>query len=263
MPSFTSKTFSSFYKNLLGINQAGNTGVDATVRTIQDGAGTNTALSLSERQVAVTNTTHNSTTAFIVTNNDSENILAVDTDNSKVLMGASQQNALTLFKEMGLHDFSPATGGYHYPLIANTMLGGGLSSTAFQYDQDWGNADDPPATLDVSGLTNQEHAVMVYWYLENDITLDSVRYMATSDGGDTLNFHLEAYTLDVTTNHGDLSSGTTHASGTVDTTATTVKTGTLTLDTAKIDASKVVIGFVESDSTNDLTCSLTIKYHIR
>ena len=37
MPTFTGKTFASFYKNLLGINQASNTGVDATTRVVQDG----------------------------------------------------------------------------------------------------------------------------------------------------------------------------------------------------------------------------------
>ena len=197
---------------------------------------------------------------MLVKNQGGSNILTVDTTNSKVLMGASQVPP-TLFKEMGLYDFSP-TAGYHYPLIANTMFVP-TGATAFAGDNDWGNGTDPATTLDVSGLTQQENAIAVYWYLENNITLDSVRYMTTADGSDTLNFHLFAYTLDTSSNHGDLSAGAVHANASVSATASTIKTGTFTLDTADIDAGKVVVGFVESDSTTDVSVSFNIKYHIR
>ena len=47
-------------------------------------------------------------------------------------------------------------------------------------------------------------------------------------------------------------------------TSTTIKTGTFTLDEADIDASKVVIGFVENQTdTSDVSVSFQIKYHIR
>ena len=259
MPSFLTKTFSSFFNRLCQVNQSGNSGADATVRTMQTGDGVDTALSFSTRHVKVTNTTHNTTTAFVVTNKDNENILAVDTDASKVLVGASQVNTLTLFKEMGLYDFTPEA-GYHYPLVANTMH----FETAFAADRDWGNGIDPAVSLDVSGLTQQENAIAVYWYLENNITLDSVRYMITADGADSINLHLESYDLDVSSNHGDLSSGFTCASvSSISAKSTAVITGTFTLDSADIDANKVVIGFVESDSTTDLSVAFNIKYHIR
>ena len=163
---------------------------------------------------------------------------------------------------MGLYDFSP-TAGYHYPLIANTMFIP-TGAEAFAGDNDWGNGADPATTLDVSGLAQQENAVAVYWYLENDITLDSVRWIATADGSVILYFHLFAYTLDVSSNHGDLSGGTVQAHGAASVTANTVKTGTFTLNEANIDAGKVVIGFVENSSdTSDITVSFNIKYHIR
>ena len=69
MPSFTGKTVSSFYKNLFGINQSSNTGVDSTTRTIQDGEGNSTAIGLSDRQLKVAPST-NTTTAFRVTQAD-------------------------------------------------------------------------------------------------------------------------------------------------------------------------------------------------
>ena len=262
MPSFTGKTFSSFYKNILGINQSGNTGVDATTRTIHDGEGNSTAISLSDDVLSVQPINDNTTNTIQVRNQGGSHVLKVDTINSKVLTGASQVSSTTLFKEMGIYDFSP-TAGYHFPLIANTMFVP-TAATAFAADQDWGNGADPATTLDVSGLTAQENAVAVYWYLENNITLDSVRYMATSDGSATLNFHLFAYDLDTSSNHGDLSGGTVHANASVSATATTIKTGTFTLDTADIDASKVVIGFVENvTDTSDVSVSVQIKYHIR
>ena len=258
MPTFTGKTFASFYKNLLGLNQSSNTVVDATTRVVHDGAGQSTSVSLSDDVLSVQPQNDDSVGSLLCKNSGGSNILAVDTTNSKVLAGASQVATNTQFKEMGLYDFSP-TAGYHYPLIANTMH----FESAYAGDNDWGNGTDPATTLDVSGLTAQENAVAVYWYLENDITLDSVRFMATADGSATLNFHLFAYTLDTSSNHGDLSSGAVHANATVSATNSTIKTGTFTLDTADIDAGKVVVGFVESDSTTDVSVSFNIKYHIR
>tara|TARA_Y100000310_G_scaffold201389_1_gene201474 strand:- start:1109 stop:1900 length:792 start_codon:yes stop_codon:yes gene_type:complete len=263
MPTFLGKPFSSYFKNLLGINQSSNTGVDSTTRVVHDGAGQSTSISLSDDVLSVQPVTDNTTGTMLVKNQGGSNILAVDTDNSKVLMGASQVPP-TLFKEMGLYDFSPLTTGYHYPLVANTMFIP-TGAESFAGDDDWGNDTDPATTLDVSGLTQQENAVAVYWYLENDITLDSVRFIATTDdASDYLKFHLFSYTLNTTSNPGDLSGGVVHANGSVAATSTSIKTSTLTLDEADIDASKVVIGFVEnSTSTADLTVSFNIKYHIR
>ena len=48
MPSFQNKTFSSYFKRIFQINQAANTGVDATTRAVQTGDGVNTSLSVSD-----------------------------------------------------------------------------------------------------------------------------------------------------------------------------------------------------------------------
>ena len=259
--SKTGKTPANYYKSDVSVSQTSNVGFDSTTRVICSGDGADSALSLSDDVLQVQPVNDDTTATMLVKNQGGSNILAVDTTNSKVLMGASQVPP-TLFKEMGLYDFSP-TAGYHYPLVANTMFIP-TGATAFAGDNDWGNGTDPATTLDVSGLTAQENAVAVYWYLENNITLDSVRYMATADGSATLNFHLFAYTLDTSSNHGDLSSGVVHANGTVAATNSTIKTGTFTLDTADIDASKVVVGFVENvTDTSDVSVSFQIKYHIR
>ena len=259
MPSFLNNTFASFFNRILQFGHAGNNGTPTSTTAIQSGDGVATSVSLSDDVLQVQPQNDDTTGALRVNNKGGSNIFSVDTTNSKVLVGADRVSATTLFKGMGLYDFSP-TAGYHYPLIANTMH----FESAYAADNDWGNGADPATTLDVSGLTAQENAVAVYWYLENNITLDSVRYMATADGSATLNFHLFAYTLDTSSNHGDLSSGVVHANGTVAATNSTIKTGTFTLDTADIDASKVVVGFVENvTDTSDVSVSFQIKYHIR
>ena len=127
------------------------------------------------------------------------------------------------------------------------------------------NGTDPATVLDLSANGTPMVAVACYWLLDNNITLDSVTYMATTDASDTLEFHLFSYTLkSIAPNAGDLSDGTLNAHvHSVATTSTSLSAGTLTLDAADIDASKVVIGFVESDSSTDITCTLNIKYHIR
>ena len=264
MPTFTGKTFASFYKNILGINQSSNTGVDTTTREVHDGNGQTTSVSLSDDVLSVKPVNDNSVGTLLCKNQSSSNILAVDTTNSQVLVGSDQINATTLFKEMGLYEFSPSSTGYHYPLIANRV--GMQGEEALTADNDWGNVTDPPTSIDVSALTDSENAIAIYWYLQNSITLDAVRYMCISDGSsETLNFHLFSYDMDVSTNHGDLSGGVVCANAS-ETSATTgqIRTGSFTLDSADIAANKVVIGFAEaSSSTDDFSVSFNIKYHIQ
>ena len=95
MPTFLGKTFSTYFKNILGINQSSNTGVDTTTRVVHDGAGNSTSISLSDDVLSVQPVTDDTTGTMLVKNQGGSNILAVDTDNSKVLIGASQVSANT------------------------------------------------------------------------------------------------------------------------------------------------------------------------
>ena len=265
MASFLTKTFASFFNRILQLGKATNDGIDGTTYTIESGDGAKSAIGISDDQFIVKPQNDNTTSTLVVQNKDANNIFTVDTSSSLVKAGSSQSNVLTLNKEMGLYDFSPGTAGYHYPLIANNMFYVASSET-FNSDNDWGNGTDPATTLDVSELTETENAIAIYWLLDDNIALDSVRYMARCDNSstDTLDFHLLSYAMDTSTNHGDLSCGTVHASGQEAAAVnTTVRTGTLTLDSEDIDSGRVVIGFVESTSTADVSVSFSIKYHIR
>ena len=266
MPTFTGKKFSNFYKNLLGIDQSSNTGIGTTIKTIQDGAGANTALGLSDDHCKVKPATASDTVTFIVHNKTGDEKFRVDTLNSLVKAGMNSTNVLTQYKEMGLYEFSP-TAGYHHPLISNNMMNSD-SGTTFIQDLSFGsNGTDPATTLDVSGLTNEEQAIACYWYMHDAIQLSTVRYLAYSEdsGGASLNMHLVSYALDTSSNHGDLSDGDViaqaHSHDTIN--ETSVTTGTMTLLAGAVAVNRIVIGYVETDSTSDITISFNIKYYIQ
>ena len=167
MPSFSNTAFANYFKKIFHIDQSSNTGVDGTVRNIQTGDGASSSMWCSDDKFQVSPDDSDSTQAFMVANESGSQILAVDTTNSKVLLGTSPINQQT--KEFGVYELSP-TAGYHYPLIANNMLTA-VSATDFAADNDWGNGTDPATTLDVSGLTRTENAVAVYWPVPAAITL--------------------------------------------------------------------------------------------
>ena len=77
--------------------------------------------------------------------------------------------------------------------------------------------------------------------------------------------HVYSYDLDTSSNHGDLSNGTllAHIGSSMSATSTTIKTDTLTIDSASVSAGKIVVAFVENEGgTGDITSQLNIKYHI-
>ena len=108
MPTFLGKTFSSFFKNILGINQSSNTGVDSTTRVVHDGAGQSTSISLSDDVLSVQPVNDNTTGTMLVKNSGGNNILAVNTTDSKVLVGASQVAANTQYAYFGI-DYGAST----------------------------------------------------------------------------------------------------------------------------------------------------------
>ena len=261
MPTFQGNPLSSFYKRIMQVSQSSNTGFDNSSRAIETGDGVASAVKIGKAGLNIqpTSSALDSTGNFNVQTAGGDQILQANTTDSTVKAGASLANVLTMKQSMGTYDLTP-TAGYHYPLVANTMH----FETALAADNDFGNGTDPATTLDVSGLTAQENAVAYYWFIQHNITLDAIRFLVTADGSVTTNMHLLSYTLDTSTNHGDLSAGVVCASGTASATATTVKTGTMTLDSANIDSGKVVIAFIENATdTSDVSINLDVYYHIR
>jgi len=273
MPTFTGKTFASFYKNILSINQSSNTGVDGSVRGIHDGAGQSTSISLSDDVLSVQPVNDNGNT-FLVKNNAGNNILAVDTDNSKLLGGASQTALNTSYAHFGTAYVEVSTAGFsadtHYAIpfmmgnygaIAGSYAMGSSTSSSF-------NDTNPATSLTITNTA--QDIVRSYWYVMDDITIDAVKWFHAADtatGEDTA-AHLMSYSVDIGngSTSGDLSSGTVVADGATITNAgyEQIYYQAMTVQSADVDAGKVILFTFASDTVNsDYSINATVKYHIR
>ena len=264
MPTFTGKTFSSFYKNLLGINQAGNTGVDATIRVVHDGAGQSTAISLADDTLVVQPVNDNTPSTLSVKTQSGSNVLSVSTVDSKVLVGASQVAANTQYAYFGITSSAAlsAVAGTHYAVGFNNML----TST----NVTMGTGTDPSTSYDISANNNADDMVMMLWYIPDNITVDQVHWMAggSAASGDTINIHLLSFDFDagVGVGKGDLSNGVVVAGG-----ADKASLGyeniiyeSISPSSADVNAGKVCMVTFESNGTNsDYGLNITVKYHIR
>tara|TARA_Y100000310_G_scaffold93976_1_gene91629 strand:- start:2730 stop:3554 length:825 start_codon:yes stop_codon:yes gene_type:complete len=274
MPTFTGKTFASFYKNILGLNQTSNTGVTTSAVAVQDGAGQNTAISLSDDAIAVIPQNDNTTTTFIVTTASANHVLAVDTTNSKVLVGASQVAANTQYVYFGIDNNSSsgwaADTHYGVPFIQGASSGevaplGSSTSSSF-------NDTNPATSLTLTGSSYyaSNYWVHYYWYIMDNITVDAVKWWHGADTatGDSTAAHLMAYSVvsDNSSTSGNLSGGVVVADG-----ATITNAGyeqmyyqSLTVQSADVDAGKVVMFTFAADTVNsDYSINATVKYHIR
>ena len=261
MPTFTGKTFASFYKNLLGLNQSSNTGVDSTTRKIHDGIGNETSISLSDDVLQVQPVTDNGI-AMLVKNQGGDTVFAVDTTNKKVQ--ANGVNTTTQYVNFGVSSGGAlaAVAGTHYAVPYSHMI----SATAVTM----GTSADPATSYDISANNNGDDMAMMLWYVPDDITIDQVYWMAggSAASGDTINIHLMSYDFDAGTGagKGDLSNGAVVAGG-----ADIASLGyenivqqSIAPASADVDAGKVCMATFESNGTNsDYSINITVKYHLR
>tara|TARA_R100000781_G_C4050164_1_gene117265 strand:+ start:86 stop:865 length:780 start_codon:yes stop_codon:yes gene_type:complete len=257
--SLTNKTPSETYKDLLTIDNSNN-GVDSTSRTIKTGNGTATSTNISDRSLQIRSNTDN-TAAFSVRDSGGSTRLIVDTTNGTVKAMGHHLN--TQYKTFGIYDFSPAA-GYHYPLISNNMMFSD-SGDDFIATNDFGNGTDPATSWDASGGT-PKIVVACMWQIPDNIYIDSAKIFITADADSAYEVHINSYDISIGIGHeGDLSNGTTHAtfSGSTQATSAKIRIGALTIGTPAISADKVVLAFIENvTGTGDLTASIQLKYHL-
>ena len=276
MPSFTTKAFANFYKNILAINQSTNAGVDTVLRRVQDGAGQNTSLVLNDDNLLVKPNSDNTTGTFGVQNVSGHTILQVDTTNSIVNIGASMVAANTQYAHFGTsyNDVTGAAGfiaDTHYAIqfgsansfgaiAANVTMG---SSTNASF-----NDTNPADSLTISATAMD--IVSCYWYVMDNITIDAVKWLhgADASGGDNTAAHLMAYTVNTGNGSasGDLSAGTVVADGTIITNAgwEQIYYQSMTVQSADVDAGKVILfTFASAAIASDYSINATVKYHIR
>ena len=261
MPSFTGKAFANFYKNILGIDQSTNVGVDSTTRAVQDGAGNNTVISLSDDQLSIMPQNDDTTRALMVRSTGGGIIFSVNTVDDLVYVNQGQVAANTQYLKFNSFYIVPVA-GYHMIVSQGTA-----EYTASESEEiDLGNGADPATTLDVSAETiDAMNLVNCYWYTTDAITVDAVTVLmgGSASAGDALGFHLMSYSISAST--GDLSSGVVVADGATasDVDQDKVLARTMTVQSADVDNAKVLLATVESDSTDPIAVQMIVKYHLQ
>ena len=267
MPSKTSKTYSEYYKNDLALDQSSNTGITAVTTKIQDGDGKNTAISLSDDVLAVQPVTDNTVGTMLVKNKSGSNILSVDTSNSRVLCGSSQVDALTQYAYFSVSQMDVATSHIMIPFQSSHSFGATDSSN----EVNLGTGTNPATTLDVSGETNTNEFSNCFWYIPDAITIRAVHILVSGSQAsttDNLDFHLNKYSFDTTSNLGDLSSGVVIADQSAvitDVHQDAIKYKSLTVDASNNNdaAGQVVILTVKSTGSTEISCNATVKFSIQ
>jgi len=268
--SKTGKTPASYYKSDVSVSQTSNTGFDSTTRKLCSGDGADSAASLSDDVLSVQPVNDDTTGTMLVKNNAGNNILAVDTTNSKVLLGASQVPP-TNYAHFGIENSGSASfvADTHYaiPFQNNFTLGGAVVSMGSSTSSSF-NDTNPATSLTIS--TTAMTVVQTYWYVMDDITIDAVKWFHGADtatGEDTA-AHLMSYSVDIGngSTSGDLSSGVVVADGATITNAgyEQIYYQAMTVQSADVDAGKVILFTFASDTVNsDYSINATVKYHIR
>ena len=269
--SKTGKTPASYYKSDVSVSQTSNVGFDSTTRIICSGDGADSALSLSDDVLSVQPVNDDSVGSLLCKTNSGNNILAVDTTNSKVLVGASQVAANTQYAHFGVEADSSAawTADNHFavPFMSHETGGSSFFAMGSSTDSSF-NDTDPASSLTITA--NSYLYVGHFWYVMDNITIDEVKWFHAADAatGDSTAAHLMAYTVDIANGStgGDLSSGVVVADGATETNAgyEQIYYQSMTVQSADVDAGKVILFTFASDTVNsDYSINATVKYHIR
>lgn len=271
MAGIGSKKWSGIYGSMLQVDNA-NTGVDTTIRTIKDGAGNDSSVSMSKDKALIKPSASDSTTAFQVKNNSGNALLTVDTTNNKVLAGTTQVAVNVQYAYFGVNHIHSAN------WIANThqpvpFMNNGYTDTTFDDLHFNTNTADPSSSFIVANITGfRSNQLLPYlWYVPSDIYIEEVTHIqgctGTSSSTDTTRMHLMKYNY--TPNSSNiLTSGVVVANTSSDTTAThAAKTNknVWTVDTSNnsVSGGQVCVCTFRSDTVNnDYSLSVIVKYRL-
>jgi hypothetical protein len=279
MATIGDKGIGNIFARLFQINQTGNSGIDATTRSVQTGDGVNTSLSLSDDVLLVKPQNDNTTGTLDVQNKTGSSILKVDTTNSKILGGAGQVALNTQYAHFGISAYDAywddAVDDTHYAIpfmSAFSNLSSGVAISDFAMGSATSssfNDTNPSTSLTIS--TTAAGVIQAYWYVMDNITIDAVKWFHSADAssGSTTAAHLMAYTADFAngSTSGDLSSGVVVADGSNITNAgyEQMYYQSMTIQSANVDAGKVILFTFAYDDTEatDWSISATVKFHLR
>lgn len=262
MAGLTGKTISSSYKSLLRVEDNSN-GVDSSLTTVSDGEGTSSSLLISDNASQVKPSLANNDAIFSVKDFGGSYLLRADASNSVVKANVGQDIINTQYATFHMNSawWSGAADDTH------TALAFGANQTSAIVG--FGTGTDPATsftTAEGSGTRSGE-LVPCLWYITDNIAIDSIVSIEGADAatGDTTRMHLFQYTFS-SGGTSALTSGSLVAHNTDVTNAGSEQAykSTWTIDSSDVDAGKVVMAFLKSDSINsDYSANIYIKYHLR
>ena len=259
MAGLTSKTPAATYKDLLKIENS-NAGIDDTLRQVESGNGTGSALHIEKNSVRV-KPTMDGTALLDVQNKDGSTKFKVDTGNNLVYaLGHKLNTQYVYFGIESVESSAFSTKHYAIPFMRSSVA----SSTGFHLSSGTDPATSYTITSAGDDVTNR------LWYIMDNLTIEKVTVWVGADAssGDTIRFHLMQYDIDTSngSSGGDLSNGVVLADG-ADITNSGYEqayTQDLTIQSADVDRNKAVFFTFKSDSTSsDYTINAAIKYHLR
>jgi len=259
MAGITGKTPATTYKDLLKIENS-NTGVDDTLRQIESGDGTGSALYIEKNSIKV-KPTADDTALLDIHDKDGNSHFKVDSTNDRVHALGHKVNTQYAYFACNSTDAIPASSGNHYAI----PFGNVFSSSA---DVGLGTGSDPDTSLAVNTIADDVAPMM--WFIPDDITVDGVYawIAGNSSSGDAIRLHLMTYDIVLTdgTSCGDLSNGVVVADG-----GGITHDGyeqmdfqSLTIQNADVGRQNVCLFTLFSDGVNsDYGVNVTVKYHLR
>ena len=240
-----------------------NSGVDGTIRTVVDGEGTASAISLSDDQFFIQPQNDDTASPFGVRDKDGNALLKVDSTNDLVKAGIGQHIVNTNIQQFGLSSY------IGLPSASDTWTALANPTHRLQVGVTAGTGSTPATSVTIA--TTADDMVGIMWYVPFNISIDScnVWFGADAAGGDVVKFSVMSYTVDSANGStgGDLSSGVENCVSPSTITGAGYEQAyyqALTVSTADVDAGKVVCAFVSQDGTNsDLSVNMQLVYHLR
>ena len=267
MASFTDKKLSDVYKDILHTDNS-NTGISSTIKQITCGDGDTTCLGLSNRNLRVAPSS-DTTSTFRVADTDGNPLVTVDSTNDLVKAGIGQHIVNTQYANFGIgnsesYNFADDT---HQALTFQNA-----NYASITYPPAFGTGTDPATSFTTAegNGTRGADLVPVMWLVPDNITIDAVYSFegadtANSGGDETTRMHLFSYTFNSGSTSA-LASGTllAHNSDVTNAGSEQAYKSTWTVDSADVDANKVILAFFKSDSVaSDYSVNITVKYHLR
>ena len=260
--SLTNKTIANSYKDILQVDNS-NSGITTSLKTIKDGEGTSSVVSISDDSVSIVPVNDDTISTLRVRTNSGAVVLDVDTTNQLVVASGNNVNTQYATFSVGYTEASGFVDDTHHAItFQNANYGVAAFSPAF------GTGTDPATTFTTAegNGTRAGDLVPVLWYINDDISIDAIKSIEGADAatGDTTRMHLFSY---------DFTSGATscltngtllgHNSDVTNAGSEQPYLSTWTVDSAAVSAGKVILAFFKSDSINsDYSIQVTVKYHL-